>query len=179
MAARARVVQAYISDRTLYIHRVVIKRTFKPSQGRAKIPRLEDDIRVLAAKKINGCALVHVHCSSRRCRGSCDVQLDFLCCKLSFSPSLSSLSVSLLLSLHLLKSIYYRRASSALVLAWLGTKETRRHSTHRKNSSRSISSSSLTIYLIVLSRRGITTCSMAFTRRLVARMTSSRIMNAV
>jgi hypothetical protein len=51
--------------------------------------------------------------------------------------------------------------------------------TYLKNSSRSISSSSLMIYLIVLSNRGITTCSIAFTRRFVARITSSRIVNAV
>jgi hypothetical protein len=44
---------------------------------------------------------------------------------------------------------------------------------------RSASSSSELMYLIVLSSLGIMTCSMALTRRLVARMTSSRIVNAV
>jgi len=50
---------------------------------------------------------------------------------------------------------------------------------HLKNSSRSISSSSLMIYLMVLSNRGMITCSMAFTRRFVARITSSKMVNAV
>lgn len=48
-----------------------------------------------------------------------------------------------------------------------------------KNSSLSISSSSLKMYLIVLSSLGMTTCSIALTRRLVCRITSSRIVNAV
>ena len=44
---------------------------------------------------------------------------------------------------------------------------------------RSISSSSELIYLIVLSNLGIMTCSIAFTLRFVARITSSRMVNAV
>lgn len=51
--------------------------------------------------------------------------------------------------------------------------------TYLKNSSRSASSSSLRIYLTVLSNLGIMTCSIAFTRRFVARITSSSIVNAV
>ena len=78
--------------------------------------QLEDDISVLAAKKINGCALVHLGCGR-----SCEVRLEFLGCKLSSSLSLGSLSVSFLLSLHLLKSITdeYRQC-------WWPARKTRR-----------------------------------------------------
>lgn len=51
--------------------------------------------------------------------------------------------------------------------------------THLKNSSRSCSSSSDIMYLIVFSYRGMMTCSIALTRRLVSLITSSRIMKAV
>lgn len=72
-------------------------------------------------------------------------------------------------------SSLYHSQSSVRVQGCNGfLREIRVWETHR-----SASSSSELMYLIVLSSLGIMTCSIAFTRRLVARITSSRIVNAV